>query len=187
MKALFLPANPTSILNRILREHYIDESTNTFMMNLSRDSGVTFNGNTEIQAQLHLQFTKIFLDNLYKYLYENRLHEFVVTMANRQLGAALYIKPTYATEILSPIYGPETTDEEKYDIEQALIYHYSYRLCYMYGKDIDRFNNVAALIMEQFVSLLPSNIQVLRFELSPTLVPMVCYTDKEQVMQLLTA
>lgn len=187
MKALIFPSKMTAELNRILREHYIDESTNVFMANIANLTRIDLNSFPQIQAQLQFQISKILLDNLYRYLKENRLNEFIAHTAYNQFGMAMYISPVYATEILKPIYEQFFSPDDLQEIENDLVEMFRSRMNHLYVIDAQRFNKVFIDIMEMFMTLMPSNIHVLRFEFTPSLAPMICYTEPEQVMQPLYA
>lgn len=185
MKALLLPPSSTASLLRILREHFIDESTRTFIFNICRITGLQL---TERDAaQLQFQICKIFLDNLYRYLSENRLHEFIQHQAYNQIGMALYINPIYATETLKPLYENMVSLEDQDQLERDLVQVLMSRINHIYSIDSQRFNQTLAEILEVFINLIPTNVKVLRFEFAPNLSPMVCYTTEEDMMQCLYA
>lgn len=178
MKALLLPTKACSELLRILREHFISENTNVFMSNLSNISRVDLFQSTELQAQVHLQICKIFLDNLYRYFNERRLSDFIKHTMHNQIGMALFVEPKYATEILKPLYEGYIPLEDHQEVENDLqSLYYSY-INLLYMRDSDRLNRVLHETMMLMIELIPSNIQVIRFELAPNMAPMLCYVDK---------
>lgn len=187
MKALILPSKTTAELLRILREHFINESTNVFMANVANLTRVDLISSTQLQAQLQFQISKIMLDNVYRYLKENRLHEFVAHRAYNQFGMAMYINPVYATEILKPFYEQYFADDDLQEVENDLVEMFRSRINYLYSIDSERFNAVFYDIMEMYMQVMPNNIHVLRFEFTPSLATMVCYSQPEQVMQPLYA
>lgn len=177
MKAILLSAKSSSELIRLLREHFINESTSVFMANLANSSRVDIIQSTELQAQLQFQICKILLHNVYQYIEQNRMSDFIRNTMHNQIGMALYINPVYATEILKPHYEMYVAEDDYQEVENDLIDIYRSYINLMYMRDYDRFNRVLHDIMMTFVETIPRNVQVLRFELTPQLAPMVCYTD----------
>lgn len=178
MKALLLPTKTCSEMLRVLREHFINEGTSVFMMNISNAARVDITQSTEIQAQVQLQICKILLDNLYRYINENRLSEFIRHTMHNHVGLSVYINPVYVTEILKPYYDLNVPAEDHQEIENNLLsIHYSY-INLIYMRDHERFNRIMHETMMLMMEMIPSNVQVIRFELTPSLAPMVCYTEK---------
>ncbi|WP_396190561.1 hypothetical protein [Flavobacterium sp.] len=184
MKILLLNRQPSAQLLGLLREHFIREDNSFFVRSLSNTLRYPIDQSEELQAQIQHQICKILLHQLYAYVEERRVADFVVHITHNHFGQALYVKPIYATEILKHLYEPVFPVENHQEIENRIVGSYQAYISSIYQRDRHRFNETFRDIMQMFIELLPANIKVLRFELAPNLAPMVCYTQPEMMQSL---
>lgn len=184
MKILLLENSATVKLVRILREHFIQEESLFFINKLSRITKVSLQADINFQALLQFQICKIILHQLYAYIEEGRISDYIRHMTYDHFPVALYIRPFYVTDVLGDYYRSTIPEIDHCETENDLITCFHGYITSIYNADKERFKQVFTEIMQMYVQYMPSNVRVLRFDLSPTLSPVVCYTEQSLLHSL---
>lgn len=127
---------------------------------------------------------KVILDNLFRYLHSNQIHQFIFGINNQSLAMDFYVNPFYSSQVMGEFskLGINYSEDDDYEINEMVS-----RL--IYGLLIDVSKHHTNEINESFLELISMfqdtcfgiPISQYKFELDANYNPMLLYTQCEEV------
>lgn len=197
MRVMILEKQQNLKLLRLLQQYYIrEEYIHKVIYFLNQIYGELtehydqFNRQNFTESQQCQQFSsfimfvmdKVILDNLFRYLHTNQIHQFITGINNQNLAMGFYINPFYSTQVMNEfsklgIYYSEDDDYAVNEMVSRLIYGLLIDVYKFYSNEINE--SLLELIHMLQETCLGIPISQYKFELDAHYNPMLLYAQRE--------
>lgn len=178
MKALMLPRASNNALYRILCASFLKTGASRLKGNLS-----VLLRSSKLQShdggpKLLMLINRIYLSSVHRYIDTGLSAWFLQTLQRRQFGDDISIDAYLISDFVEEMSGLSCTHLDRTEIENLVCREISGFMSHIYLERTDEFNEALLGVYEMLQCYLPnSGVKIHRFELTPTLDPVVFYTE----------
>lgn len=176
MKVYMLPSEENRSLLRVL-SGFTDYAGLASRLQLYTKSNNL--DNPQRRRELALLINKICLYNIFKYVETDSAASFVVGLSNNSLGYTFSVNNMLVTDYFKPLMGLAVGENDVYGAENLIINELQSYISYKYNQNSSALNESFVGVFDMFSTYVPvSQVNLIRFELTPTLTPLMFYSDK---------
>jgi hypothetical protein len=179
LKVYILPTPPNRALLKVLYDMTLDKDYGALTQRLGMYLRSTKLDHYYKRQELLLLINKLYLSNIFKYTDSGSVAWFVQSLQNATIGHELNVNPCTISSFFKPLMGMGVLEHDVTEIENNIARDLNGYLTHKYNQNSSAFNEVLVNVYDMFHVHIPVNqVQVHRFELAPTLAPLVFYTNK---------